>query len=163
MHNYFSFLLLYYFSVLLLLDYYHNYYYHYSFISGSSNSSSSSSTSSSIIIIIIIVSSSSINNISELIPVSTSICEHFPAVLHQCTSPLFLRDYNGNKVTQLFYDIPAIAHFFTTVYFLPRSILMNLYLLIIYVVNIRFICDGEIYLLTLNSQHFSHLQTQKSF
>ena len=71
--------------VLLLLHYYHNYYYYYPFISGSSSSSSSSSssirTSSSIIIIIIIISSSSINNISESIPVLTSICEHFMCFL----------------------------------------------------------------------------------
>ena len=66
--------------VLLLLHYYHNYYYYYPFISGSSSSSSSIRTSSSIIIIIII-SSSSINNISESIPVLTSICEHFMCFL----------------------------------------------------------------------------------
>ena len=66
--------------VLLLLHYYHNYYYYYPFISGSSSSSSSIRTSSRIIIIIII-SSSSINNISESIPVLTSICEHFMCFL----------------------------------------------------------------------------------
>ena len=43
----------------------------------SSNSSSISSTSSSIIIIIIITSNTSINNISVLVPVSTTIFELF--------------------------------------------------------------------------------------
>ena len=106
--------------VLLLLHYYHNYYYYYPFISGSSSSSSSSiRTSSSIIIIIIIISSSSINNISESIPVLTSICEHFMCfllfyinALVPVVLPPFLKDYNGNKVTQIFCAIPAIAHFF---------------------------------------------------
>ena len=45
------------------------------FVSGSSRSSSSSSTINSIVIIIIIIDSSSINNISELIPASTSAFE----------------------------------------------------------------------------------------
>ena len=84
--------------IVLLVLYYCNYYYYYSFISGSSNSSSSNSNTSSIIIIIFIISSSSINM--------------FLVVLHQFTSPLFIRDYNGNKVTQLFCAIFAIAHFF---------------------------------------------------
>ena len=98
--------------VLLLLHYLYNYYYYYYFISGSSNSSSSSSTSSIIIIIII---GSSIDNISELIVVSTSIFEHFISVLllvHQCTPPLFLRNHNGNKVMQLFLCYPCHRTFF---------------------------------------------------
>ena len=81
------------------------------FSSGSSNSSSRSNTSSSIIIIIIISSSSS-NNISVLLTISTSIFELFICFLlfyinitHLC----FLRDHNGNKVTQLFCVIAAIA------------------------------------------------------
>ena len=33
----------------------------------------------------------------------------FPFVLYQYSSPVFLRDHNGNKVIQLFCAIPAIG------------------------------------------------------
>ena len=72
----------------------------------------------------------------------------FPVVSHQCTPTLlFLRDNNGNKVTQLFCVICVITlmhEFFTTVFNLNKFILL-------YVVNIRFICDGEIYFLSTSS------------
>ena len=116
-HNHFSFLLLL-FLLLLHLHYYNYYtYIHYYIIiiitiiiSGSSSSNSTSR--SIIIIIIIIISSSSINRFSVLLTISTSIFELFICFLlfyiniaHYC----LLRDHNGNKVTQLFRVIPAIA------------------------------------------------------
>ena len=55
-----------------------------------------------------------------------------------------IRDNNGNKVTQLFCVILAShlkENFFATIFNFNEFIFVN-------VVNIRFICDGEIYLLT---------------
>ena len=52
----------------------------------------------------------------------------FPVVLHQCTLQLFLRDNNGNKVTQLLCVIPAIIPNGKATFFTTMSILMNLYL-----------------------------------
>ena len=68
----------------------------------------------------------------------------FPFVLDQYTPPrFFLRDHNGNKVSKLFLCYPCHC---TLPQLLQFSIFMNLYF--VYVRNIRFICDGEIYLLT---------------
>ena len=139
MHKHFPFLLYYYF------------YYYYIIISIIitiiSSSSSSNSTSRSIIISIIIISSSSINKISVLLTISTSIFKlaicfllFYINIPHYC----FQRDHNGNKVAQLFCVIPAITAYgelFTTIFNFNEFIFA-------YVVNIRFICDGEIYLLT---------------
>ena len=79
--------------------------------------------------------------------ISTSVLELFICFLllysnipHYC----FLNDHTGNKVTQLFCVIPAVAlieNFFTTIFNFNEFIF-------VYVVNIRFICDGERYLLT---------------
>ena len=138
---------------LLLIFLIHNHFSSFHIIiisfSGSSNSSSSSSTSSSIIIIIIIISSSSINSISVLLTIST-----FIDILHRYVSLLFYiniphhyffnKGLQWKKVTQLCSVIPAIApngEFFTTVFNFDDFVFL-------YVVNIRFICDGKIYLLT---------------
>ena len=63
----------------------------------------------------------------------------FPIVTHQCTPALFLRDYNGNKIAQLFSVIRAIASYGGD--FL-HSFSFNKFVFV-YVVNIRFICDSK--------------------
>ena len=63
----------------------------------------------------------------------------FPVVLYLYIPPLFFKDHNGNLC------YPCHRILWRT--FLPQfSILMNLYLYTL--LNISFICDGEIYLLT---------------
>ena len=77
-------------------------------------SSSSNSNSRSIIIIIIIIRSSSINKNSVSLTISTSIFELFICfLLFYVNIPYycFLRDHSGNKTTQLFRVIPAIASY----------------------------------------------------
>ena len=118
----------------------------------------SSSTSRSIIIIFVTITSSCIIKIPISLIISTSIFElfTFPFVLNQYTPPrFFLRDHNGNKNSKLFCVAPAT----TLPQLLQFSILMNLYF--VHVINIRFICDGEIYLLTysLPYLHVSSYQT----
>ena len=131
-----------YFYVFQCTTAFHFYYYYYycccyiiiiiaiiiNFVSGSSNNSSSSSTSSSIIIIIIFISRSSMNNISVLFPISTSILSFlyifccFPSIYH-----CFSRNHNRNKVTQLF-RVFYPCHRTLWRCFLPQIlILMNLY------------------------------------
>ena len=56
----------------------------------------------------------------------------------------FLRDYEGNKVAQLFCVITAIVHYGEVFY---HSFNFNKFIFA-YVVNIRFICDNTRYLLT---------------
>ena len=104
-------------TTLYFYCYHYYFYYHYIIIIIiitiiSSSSSSNSTSRTIIIIIIIIISSSSINKISVSLTISTSIFELFICFLlfyinipHYC----FLRDHNGNKVTQLFCVIPAIV------------------------------------------------------
>ena len=105
----------------------HNHYYYYfyyydiiiiiiiitiiiTFISGNS---SSNSTSRSIIVVIVIINRSSINKVSVSLTISTSNFELFICfLLFYINIPqhcFFLRDHNGNKVTQLFCVMPAIA------------------------------------------------------
>ena len=130
---------------------FHFYYYHHSiiitiiitiiisFISFNSNSSSSSSTSCIIFIIIIISSGST--NMSVLNPTSTSISELFICFL------LFyinIPHHFGNKVAQLFCFIPAITPYGEISY---HSFQISF--LFTSLVNIRFICDDEVYLLTV--------------
>ena len=108
---------------------------------------SSNSTSGSIMIIIVIISSS-IVKISVSLTISTSIFEllicfllFYINILHHC---FFWRGHNGNKVTHFFCVISAISPYgqlFTTIFNFNEFIF-------VYVVNILFICDGEIYLLT---------------
>ena len=111
-----------------------------------SGSSSSNSTSRSIITIIII-NSSGINKISVLLTISSSIFELFICfLLFYINIPqhCFLRDHNGNKFIQLLCVIPAIVPYeelFITIFNFNEF-------LFVYIVNIRFICDGKIYLLT---------------
>ena len=125
-------------------------------------SSRSNSTGRSSIIIVII--SSSINKISVLLTIFILfylyllylyllyhlllyIFELFICFLlfynnipHHC----FLRDHNGNKVIQLFCVFPAIAPCgepFSTIFNFNEFVFVC-------IVNIRFMCDDEIYLLT---------------
>ena len=107
-------------------------------ISYNSNSKSSSSTSSTIIIIII-MSSSSINKISVILTISTSIFELFI-----CFTTVFLRTDNRNKVRQLFCVIITIAPYGEA---FCHNLQFNEFIFV-YIANIGFICDGQIYLLT---------------
>ena len=113
----------------------------------SSNNSSGSSSTSSNFTIVIIISSTSINNISVLLTISLLFLSFhmFPVVLHQYTPPLliYFREHNENKVKQLFCVVPAIAPFEK---FLTSFQFSWIYIL--YLVNIRFTCDGEICLLS---------------
>ena len=106
------------FKCTTIFHFYCYYYFHYHciiiirIITTISGSSSSNSNSRSIIIIIIIIRSSSINKNSVSLTISTFIFELFICFLlfyinipYHC----FLRDDNGNKTTQLFCVIPAIA------------------------------------------------------
>ena len=68
----------------------------------------------------------------------------FPVVLYQYTPPLFFKGLNGNKVTQLLCVIPAIAPYGERFY----SVFTFNEFIFVYVENIGFIGDGEIYLLT---------------
>ena len=98
--------------------------------------------------IIIVIISSSIVKISVSLTISTSIFEllicfllFYINILHHC---FFWRGHNGNKVTHFFCVISAISPYgqlFTTIFNFNEFIF-------VYVVNILFICDGEIYLLT---------------
>ena len=113
----------------------------------------SSSTSRSIIIIFVTITSSCIIKIPISLIISTSIFElfTFPFVLNQYTPPrFFLRDHNGNKNSKLSCVVPAT----TLPQLLQFSILMNLYF--VHVINIRFICDGEIYLYTYLCYYFDN-------
>ena len=67
----------------------------------------------------------------------------FPVALNQYTPPLFfLRDHNGNKVSEFFMlSLPSHLTTITTIFNFNEFIF-------VYVINIRFICDDEIYLLT---------------
>ena len=73
----------------------------------------------------------------------------------------FSKGIQGKKVTQLFWAIPAIPPFFTTV-----SILMNFYLSKLQILGL-FVMVKYTYLLklwkVLRSLHFSNLETKKSF
>ena len=66
----------------------------------------------------------------------------FPVALNQYTPPLFfLRDHNGNKVSEFFMlSLPSHLTTITTIFNFNEFIF-------VYVINIRFICDDEIYLL----------------
>ena len=159
MYNHFPILLL--LLLFLLLHWYQWQWYQWSWVSGSS---SSNSTSSSIInIIFIIISSSSINKISHLLyqPLFQAF-QMFPVAFTSIYSTnIYLRDHNGNIVKKLFCVICAIAHYrevSTTIFNFNEFIF-------VYVVNIRFTCDGTIYLLTYlscNSDRTYH-KTQSSF
>ena len=124
------------------------------FISGSSNSSSSSSTSSSIIIIIIIISSSSINNIFVLLLyqplfLRVSYVSCCFASIYPTTN--FLRDHNGKKLHNFFVlSLPShlMEKFFYQNFQFIFVFVFLFEFIFAYVVNIRFTCDGKIYLLT---------------
>ena len=93
------------------------------------NSNGSSSTSNRVIIIIIISSSSIVDISGYYFPHQPLLLNFymFSVVLHQCTQSLFLRDHNGNKVTQTS-NFQQSFNFYEIIF--------------VYVVNIRFICDS---------------------
>ena len=74
---------------------------------------------------------------------------------------VFLRDHYGNKVSKLFCVIPAsyVPYHAQLLEFL--SFLMNLYF-VLYVINIIFICDNKIYLLTLATLDYSRKNPNSS-
>ena len=94
---------------------------------------SSNSSSKNIIMIIVIFSSSSINKISVSLTISTSIFELLIS---------FLLFYINIPHRFFVLSLPShvVENFFTTIFNFNEFIFVN-------VVNIIFICDGEIYLL----------------
>ena len=94
---------------------------------------SSNSSSKNIIIIIVIFSSSSINKISVSLTISTTIFELLIS---------FLLFYINIPHRFFVLSLPShvVENFFTTIFNFNEFIFVN-------VVNIIFICDGEIYLL----------------
>ena len=94
---------------------------------------SSNSSSKNIIMIIVIFSSSSINKISLSLTISTSIFELLIS---------FLLFYINIPHRFFVLSLPShvVENFFTTIFNFNEFIFVN-------VVNIIFICDGEIYLL----------------
>ena len=95
---------------------------------------SSNSSSKNIIIIIVIFSSSSINKISVSLTISTTIFELLISFL------LFYINI-PHRIFVLSLPSHVMENFFTTIFNFNEFIFVN-------VVNIIFICDGEIYLLT---------------
>ena len=94
---------------------------------------SSNSSSKNIIIIIVIFSSSSINKISVSLTISTTIFELLISFL------LFYINI-PHRIFVLSLPSHVMENFFTTIFNFNEFIFVN-------VVNIIFICDGEIYLL----------------